>query len=392
MRTLNIAMIGTGFMGKAHALAYAAMPFYFTPPPAMPVRKVVVDVNDDLASAARQRLLFEEHATGWQDVVTRDDIDIVDICTPNDSHAEIAIAAARAGKHILCEKPLARSTAEAKGMLDAVTAARVTHMVAFNYRHTPAVLMAKKLIDEGRIGEVLTFRGHYLQDWSADPGAALSWRFQQKVAGSGTLGDIGTHILDMGRYLLGEIEAVQAVAKTFIPERPLQTGAFDRLASGDRSTGGPKGKVDVDDYVLTMLRFTSGVVGSIEASRNAWGRHNFLGFEIHGRRGSLIFDFQRMNELQLTLADEPAELTGLRTVFTGPAHPYGENLWPVPCLGIGYVDVKVIECFNFIEAVVAGREASPSFADGYQICRITDAILASAESRRWETVEQPDRG
>lgn len=387
MKTLNVAMIGSGFMGKAHALAYAAMPSFFWPPPAVPVRKVVVDVNDELASSARDRLGFDEHASRWQDVIARDDIDIVDICTPNNSHAEIAIAAAKAGKHILCEKPLAMNAPEAKAMLDAVEAARVTHMVAFNYRQSPAVIFAKHLIDSGRIGEILTVRGQYMQDWSADPGTPLSWRFQKKLAGSGALGDVGTHVIDMVRFLVGEFDSVNAMVRTHIPERPQQKGAFDKMASASRDTSGPKGPVDVDDAFITMIRFQSGAAGFLEATRNAYGHHNGLGFEINGTRGSLIFDYQRMNELNVMLADDPPELHGFRTVHMGPAHPYGEHLWPIPGLGVGYIDVKIIECFSFIEAIVQGRPAQPSFRDGYQISRIADAILASGASQAWERIE-----
>jgi predicted dehydrogenase len=387
MKKLNVAMIGSGFMGKAHSLAYSAMPSFFWPPPAIPVRKVVVDVTDELASAARDRLGFEEYAHRWQDVIARDDIDIVDICTPNNSHAEIAIAAAKAGKHILCEKPLAMDAREAKAMLDAVEAAGVSHMVAFNYRQTPAVILAKQLIDSGRIGEILTVRGQYMQDWSADPGTPLSWRFQKKLAGSGALGDVGTHIIDMTRFLVGEFESVNSIVRTHIPERPVQKGAFDKMASASRDTGGPKGPVDVDDAFITMIRFQNGAAGFIEATRNAYGHHNGLGFEINGTRGSLIFDYQRMNELNVMLADDPSELHGFRTVHMGPAHPYGENLWPIPGLGVGYIDVKIIECFSFVKAIMEGRPAQPSFRDGYQIARISDAILASGQSQKWEPVE-----
>ena len=386
MKELNVAMIGTGFMGKAHSLSYSAMPSFFWPPPAVPVRKVVVDVTDELASTAKGRLGFSEYATDWRDVVARDDIDIIDICTPNNSHAEIAIAAAKAGKHILCEKPLATSAPEAKSMLDAVEAAGVTHMVAFNYRQTPAVVMAKQLIETGRIGEILTFRGQYMQDWSADPGTPLSWRFQKSVAGSGAIGDVGTHIIDMTRYLVGEFDAVNAIVRTHIPERPLQKGVFDKMASAQRDTSGPKGPVDVDDAFITMVRFANGAAGSIEATRNAYGHHNGLGFEINGTRGSIIFDYQRLNELQVMLADDPSELHGFRTIHMGPSHPYGENLWPIPGLGVGYIDVKIIECFNFIKAVVEGRPGDPSFRDGYQIARISDAIIASGTSQKWERV------
>lgn len=225
-KTLNVAMIGGGFMGKAHALAYAAMPMFFWPPPATPHRRVVVDLTAELAEAARQRFGFDEAATDWKAVVARSDIDVVDIVTPNDSHAPIAIAAAEAGKHIICEKPLARTGAEARSMQDAVEKAGVTHMVAFNYRRTPAVALAKRYIDDGRIGKILSFRGTYLQDWSADPNGPLSWRFQRKIAGSGALGDIGTHVIDLARYLVGEITAVNALVKTYVASRPLQSGGF----------------------------------------------------------------------------------------------------------------------------------------------------------------------
>ena len=227
-RTLNVAMIGGGFMGKAHALAYAAMPMFFWPAPAIPRRKVIVDVTPDLAETARQRYGFEEASADWKAVLSRNDIDVVDIVTPNDSHAEIAIAAAEAGKNVICEKPLARTGMEAKSMLDAVEAAGVIHMVAFNYRRTPAVALARKYIEEGRVGKILSFRGTYLQDWSADPNGPLSWRFQKKIAGSGAVGDIGTHVIDLARYLVGEIEFGQCAGQDLHQYPP---GAIGRVRS-----------------------------------------------------------------------------------------------------------------------------------------------------------------
>jgi predicted dehydrogenase len=386
MQKLNVAMIGTGFMGKAHSLAYAAMPAYFWPAPAIPVRKVVVDVTDDLATTARDRFGFERCATDWRVAVADREIDIVDICTPNDSHAEIAIAAAKAGKHIMCEKPLARTAPEAKTMLDAVEASGVTNMVAFNYRHTPAVAFARKLIDEGRIGRLLNFRGHYLSDWAADPLVPLAWRFQKQIAGSGTIGDIGSHIIDMARYLVGEIEALNAVVRTYIHERPEQIGAFDKLGTAERRPDAPKRAVDVDDEVLSLLRFSGGVPGSIEATRNAYGRGNYLGFEVHGSAGSIVFNYERMNELKVLLADDPPELRGFRPIYTGPVHPHGEALWPVPAIGIGYLDLKVIKCHEFIKAIVDRAPASPSFRDGYRIARICDALIESGERKDWVEV------
>lgn len=384
----NIAMIGGGFMGKAHAAAYAAMPMFFWPAPGIPVRKVLVDLNAEQAEQGRQRFGFEEASTDWRSVIERPDIDVVDIVTPNDSHAEIAIAAAKAGKHVICEKPLARTVAEAKAMLDAVQAAKVIHMVAFNYRRTPAVALARKYIAEGRIGKILNFRGTYLQDWSADPDSPLSWRFSKKIAGSGTLGDIGTHVVDMARYLVGEIQAVNAMTKTYIPTRPLQAGGVDKLGAAEKSTDGPRGVVDVDDEVLTMLRFESGAIGSIEATRNAYGRNNFLTFEVHGEKGSIVFNYERRDELQVMFADDPADARGFRTVYTGPAHPYGEGLWPIPGLGIGYTETKIVEAYDLFKAIASGEQPSPNFLDGYVIECIAEAILKSAESGLWVEVAQ----
>lgn len=386
-KTLNIAMIGGGFMGKAHAMAYAAMPMFFWPAPAIPHRKVVVDVTDDLAEAARQRFGFDEASSDWRAVIARDDIDVIDICTPNNVHAEIAIAAAKAGKHIICEKPLARGGEEAKSMLDAVEAAGVIHMVAFNYRRTPAVALAKKYIDEGRIGRVLNFRGTYLQDWSADPDGPLSWRFQKKIAGSGAIGDIGTHVVDLAHYLVGPIAAVSALTPTYVKTRPLQAGGVDKLGASEKNADAPRGDVDVDDEVVSMLKFDNGAIGSLEATRNGYGRNNFITLEIHGTKGSILFNYERRDELQVMFADDPADARGFRTVYTGPAHPYGEGLWPIPALGIGYSETKIIECYDFFKAIASGEQPSPNFADGYLTELVADALITSGETEQWVKVQ-----
>jgi predicted dehydrogenase len=383
MKKLNIGMIGGGFMGKAHALAYSAMPMFFWPAPAIPHRHTIVDVNEELAKEAAAKLGFENYSTDWRAVINDPEIDIIDIVTPNNTHAEIAIAAAKAGKHIISEKPLALGAEEAKTMLEAVQAAGVKHAVAFNYRRTPAVALAKKYIEEGRIGNILSFRGTYLQDWSADANSPLSWRFQKKIAGSGALGDIGTHVVDFARYLVGEITDVNAVTKTWIPDRPIQSGGVDKLGTVKIGADVPKGSVDVDDEFITMVKFENGAIGSIEATRNAWGRNNFLTFEIHGEKGSLYFNYERRDELQVCFADDPSDAKGFRTVYTGPATPYGEGLWPIPALGIGYGETKIIETYDFFKAIVEGTEASPNFNDGYQIEVIADGILESAKTGQW---------
>ena len=293
MKKLNVAVIGGGFMAKAHSMAYSCMPMFFWPAPFIPNRKVIIDVNDELAEDAKNKLGFEEGSTDWEEVVNRKDIDVVDICTPNDTHPKMAIAAAKAGKHIICEKPLARNAAEAKEMYDAVKDSNIIHMVAFNYRRTPAVALAKKLIDDNKIGKILNFRGTYLQDWPADPNGPLSWRFQKEIAGSGTLGDIGTHVVDFARYLVGEISSVSSIAKTYIESRPIQQSENDTMDIRVGNTGGEKAKVDVDDEIITMMKFTDGAVGTIEATRNAYGRNNYLTFEVHGTKGSILFNYER---------------------------------------------------------------------------------------------------
>lgn len=386
-KVMNVAMIGGGFMGKAHAMAYASMPMFFWPAPAIPHRKVVVDVTDAMAETARDRYGFDEASSDWRTVVARPDIDVVDICTPNNAHAEIAIAAAEAGKHIICEKPLARTVDEARAMAAAVKKAGVIHMVAFNYRRTPAVALAKKYIDEGRIGKILNFRGTYLQDWSADADGPLSWRFQKKIAGSGTVGDIATHVVDLAHYLVGPIDTVNAITSTYNKTRPLQQGGVDKLGASVKASGDvERGDVDVDDEVISMLKFENGAIGSLEATRNAYGRNNFITLEIHGTKGSIHFNYERRDELQVMFADDPADSRGFRTVYTGPAHPYGNGLWPIPGLGIGYSETKIVECFDFFSAIKSGKQPSPNFEDGLLTELVADALLRSGQTGAWERV------
>jgi predicted dehydrogenase len=384
VKPLNVALIGTGFMGKAHSIATAVVPILFGAPVEV-VRKVVVDIDEEMARNAAKTYGFEEYATDWREVVNRPDIDIIDICTPNDTHAPIGIAAAKAGKHILCEKPMSMTVAQAEEMQAAAKKSGVVTMLSYNYRHTPAIQMAKRLIDEGRIGKILTFRGYYLQDWGADPKAPLSWRFNKEKAGSGTLGDIGTHIIDAARILVGEFESVNSIVKTFVTERPLPAGRFFGQRGEASSEMGP---VDVDDAALTMIQFNNGVYGSIEVTRNSWGHHNQLGFEINGTLGSIAFDYQRLNELRVAFANDDKDAFGWRTIYSGPNQPYGDLLWPVAGMGQGYIDVKSLEWYNFLKAIAEKREASPNFADGVQIERIAEAILKSGDSQKWEKIDQ----
>jgi predicted dehydrogenase len=370
VRKLNVAMVGYEFMGRAHSNAWRQVGRFFDIP-LEPVLKVICGRNRSALEEAANRLGWEEHATSWEEVVTRTDVDIVDVCTPGDSHLPIVLAAAEAGKVILCEKPLANSVADAQAMRDAVVKAGVIHMLCHNYRRAPAVALAKRWLEAGRIGEIRHYRGTYLQDWIVDPEFPRVWRLEKAKAGSGALGDIASHSIDLARHLVGEIAEVCGLLETFIKERPLPDG------SG-------RGPVDVDDAALALLRFQNGAIGSVEASRFAPGRKNFNRFEINGSRGSIAFDMQRMNELELYL-EEGAD-SGFRTVLaTDPEHPYLQGWWP-PGHILGYQHTFVHTVLDLLLAIEEQRLPTPNFEDGLRNQRVLDAIERAEASRRWESV------
>src|SRR5215831_11035794 len=319
-KKLNVAMIGYQFMGKAHSNAWRQVSRFFDTP-YEPVLKVVCGRSEDGVREAAGRLGWQEYSTSWEQVVERKDIDVVDVCTPGDSHMPIAIAAAEAKKTVFCEKPLANTLDDAEKMLDAVRRNSVIHMICHNYRRAPAVSLARQLIDAGTLGEIHHYRGTYLQDWIVNPEFPRVWRLEKSKAGSGALGDIASHSIDLARLLVGEIAEVSGMLKTFIAERPLPDG------SG-------KGPVDVDDAALALVRFDHGAIGTIEGTRFATGRKNYNRFEINGSKGSLAFNLERMNELEL-YAEEGAD-SGFRTILaTDSHHPYIAAWWP-PGHIIGY--------------------------------------------------------
>lgn len=369
-KTINVAMIGYQFMGRAHANAWRQVNAFFD----LPIRahlKVVCGRSEEGVSAAAGKLGFETFATDWREVVARPDIDVVDICTPGDSHAEIAIAAAEAGKHVFCEKPLANTVSEAQRMLAAVERAGVIHMLCHNYRRAPAVALAKQLIEDGRLGPIHHYRGTYLQDWIADPAAPLVWRLQKARAGSGALGDIGSHSLDLARHLVGEVAEVSGLLETFVAERPL-------------ADGGGTGRVDVDDAALALVRFEGGAIGSIEGTRFAPGRKNYNRFEINGSRGSLVFDLERMNELEVY--EEAGPNSGFRTILaTDAAHPFVAGWWP-PGHIVGYEHTFTHTVHDLLLAIHKARIPEPNFACGLRNQQVLDAIERSAATRRWEQV------
>ncbi|HUR21944.1 MAG TPA: Gfo/Idh/MocA family oxidoreductase [Vicinamibacterales bacterium] len=388
MAPINVALIGYAFMGRAHSNAYRQLGPFFSPrrPPRM---KVICGRTSADVEKARETLGWEESATDWRDVIKRDDIDLVDVCTPGDSHAEIAIAAARAGKHVLCEKPLANSLKDAERMLDAVEKAGVAHMICHNYRRIPAVMLAKQLITEGAIGEIRHYRGTYLQDWMSDPAAPFNWRLDRTKAGSGALGDIASHSIDLARFLVGEITEVSADLKTFVKSRhqkiaevtePKVKGQSRRRAATQMID------VTVDDAAMALVHFTSGAIGTIEATRMANGRKNYNRFEINGQLGSVAFDLERMNELEVYFDNDLPHLRGFRTIMvTEPGHPYASHWWP-PGHVIGYEHTFVHTIADLLDAITDGVVPTPSFADGVENQRILTAIETAAKTRRWTRV------
>ena len=371
---VGVGMLGYAFMGKAHSNAFNTIPYMMYPPPAIPKLVAVAGRNEEAVAAAARRFGYAKYYTDWRDMIADDEVQLFDNGGPNDAHAEPSIAAAQAGKHVLCEKPLGRNAEESKEMLDAVQKAGVKHMVAFNYRFVPAIRQIRKLIDAGALGEIYHFRATYLQEWILPHyGTPLIWRLQKPLAGSGALGDLGAHIIDVGRYLLGDVSSVSAMTKTFIKERP----KLDESGMGT---------VTVDDAFAAVMEFESGAMGTVEATRFASGRKNALGFEINGEKGSIRFDLERLNELQVFWNDdEPKETRGFHTVLVSePYHPWWENWWPQGHI-IGWEHTFVHEITHFLDCIVNDKDVSPigaDFEDGYRAAVICDAIVESAESKR----------
>lgn len=375
--TLGVGMVGYAFMGAAHSQAWRTAPRFFDLPLA-PRMRAVAGRDAEAVTAAADRLGWDDASTSWRDLLARDDIDLVDVCTPGDTHAEIAIAALEAGKHVLCEKPLANTVAEAEAMVAAADAAAglgVWAMVGFTYRRVPAVQLARRLVDEGRIGQVRHVRAQYLQDWIADPNAPLSWRLDKAKAGSGALGDIGAHVVDMAQFITGErVTGVTGLLETFVKERPMPS-SFSGLAG---SAGEGTGPVTVDDAALFLGRMSGGGLATFEATRFAWGRKNAIRLEINGSKGSLAFDFEDMNLLHFYDAEEDEETAGFRRiVVTEASHPYGGHWWP-PGHGLGYEHAFTHQVVDLVGDIAAGRQPTPSFADGLAVQRVLDAVERSA--------------
>lgn len=385
---LNVAMVGHAFMGNAHSQAWRVAPRFFDLP-LSPRMHVVVGRDAARAEEAAQRLGWDESATDWREVVARDDVDLVDICTPGHTHAEIAIAALAAGKHVLCEKPLANSVAEAEEMAavaERAAADGVRAMVGFTYRRVPAVALARKLVAEGRLGQLRHVRAVYLQDWISDPEAPLSWRLDKELAGSGALGDIGAHAVDLAQFITGDrLHEVTGTLETFVEERPVAAGdTAGSLGGGGASQ--ERGPVTVDDAAIFLGRFAGGALATFEATRFATGRKNALRIEVNGSQGSLAFDFEDMNVLTFHDATEPDESAGFRRILvTEPGHPYVAAWWPAGH-GLGYEHGFTHQVVDLVEAIAAGTDPAPTFADGLQVQRVLDAVEQSSSTRTWQEI------
>ena len=376
---LRIAMIGNGFMGAAHSQGWRTAPRFFDLP-VHPEMAVVVGRNPQKNAELAQTWGWAEASEDFEATIARDDIDVVDIVTPGHLHAEMAIAALEAGKHVLCEKPLANTVEEAKQMAEAAEKAAangVFAMVGFTYRRVPAATFARDLVARGAVGEIRQVRGQYLQDWLSDPQAPLTWRMDKSKAGSGALGDIGAHAVDLAQFITGmSLESVSGITETFVKERPV-------LAEGQGlsgSAGTERGPVTVDDYASFNGRFDSGALGAFEATRFATGRKNALRIEVAGDKGAILFDLEDMNAVQYYDATVPATEQGFRRIFVTEAdHPYLEAWWP-PGHMLGYEHGFSHQAKDLVEAIAAGVQPTPSFADGYQVQRVLDAVERSADN------------
>lgn len=383
-RTLNIGLVGYKFMGKAHSNAFRKIGMFFDPS-AKIVMKAICGRDEEWVRKSAEKFGWEGYETSWERLIERDDIDMVDITAPSNAHKDIAIGAAEAGKHVFCEKPLALTLKDARDMLAAVEKSNVKHQIGFNYRFVPAIQLAKKLIDQGKIGEIYHFRALYLQDWIIDPEFPLVWRLDKQVAGSGSLGDLGAHSVDLARFLVGEFDRVIGMNKTFIKERPL-VERMEGLSANARADA-PRGKVTVDDATLFLTEFKNGALGSFEATRFANGHRNGMSFEINGSKGSLRFEFERMNELQYYSSEDCEGTQGFRLIqVTEPIHPYVSAWWP-PGHVIGYEHTFVHELFEFVESIAQDKKSTPDFNDGVKCSQILEAVDLSITERQWIDVD-----
>ncbi len=368
---IRVALFGTKFMGKAHSQAWRSVNMFFPDAPKVEM-KVIVGRNPAETKAAAASYGWREAATDWQQVMARDDIDLVDISTPGDLHCPMVLEAAKQGKHIICEKPLSNTLPEAKQMVKAVEKAGVRHFLMHNYRRVPAVALAKKMVDEGRIGKIYHFRARYLQDWAMSPDLHMLWRFDKSLSGSGALGDLGAHIIDLARNLCGEISEVAATTETFLKKRPIAPGSKK------------KADVTVDDAVAMCVRFENGAIGTLEASRFAPGRKNFNTFEISGSKGSIEFDLENLNNLRYFSTEDAPDEQGFHEIIVASKgkHPYADNWWADGHI-LGYEHSFTHSVADFLRVLRKKKRIRPDFHDGLRNQMVLAAAEKAAANKRW---------
>jgi predicted dehydrogenase len=381
MNELNIGLIGAGLIGRTHSIAFKLVKGFFAEKTKGVSLKVLAEENEDLARSGAAHLGFDEWTADYHALLDRKDIQMVIVAVPNFKHKEIVLEAIKRKKHILCEKPLALSAQDAKEMYDAAQGAGIKHGIGFNYRKAPAIMLIKRWVENGLLGDIVSYRSSFIQDWGLNENGPLSWRFQKKLAGSGSLGDLGSHAIDMARFLVGEVSEVIGSSSTHIKKRPISAGG---LGQKQHTVAVEYGKVDVDDVCDVLMEFENGAQGSIVASRLAPGRKNHFEFEVYGKKAGVFFDWERPSELLYSSVDMPDDQSGFNRILVGGfQHPYGEYLWPIPGMGIGFAEPFAVQLFEIIDAVLNNKKVNPTFYDGWKINQILDAIEDSIKKRAW---------
>jgi predicted dehydrogenase len=381
MNELNIGLIGAGLIGRTHSIAFKLVKGFFAEKTKDVSLNLLAEENEESARSGAAHLGFDEWTSDYRELLERKDIQLVVVAVPNNKHKEIVLEAIHYGKNILCEKPLALNASDAKEMYDAAQKAGIKHGIGFNYRKAPAVLLIKRWVEQGLFGDMVSYRSSFIQDWGVDENGPLSWRFQKKIAGSGSLGDLGSHSIDMARFLVGEVSEVIGTVSTHVKKRPIATGG---LGHKQDTAAAKYGKVDVDDVCDVLLKFENGAQGGIVASRLAPGRKNHFEFEVYGTKAGVFFDWERPNEVLFSSVNMPGDQSGFNRILVGGfQHPYGESLWPIPGMGIGFGEPFAVQLFEIIDAVMNNKKISPTFYDGWKINQVLDAVESSLKKRAW---------
>jgi predicted dehydrogenase len=384
MKKVNIGLIGGGLIGRTHTIGFNMVKGFYADKARDISLKVLAEENEETAKSIAGKLGIEEWVNDWRKLCDRDDIDVIYVAVPNFMHKEIILELIKKGKNIFSEKPLALNGKDAKEIFDAADKKGIKHAIGFNYRRAPAVQLIKKWVKNGTLGEIITFRSSFIQDWGLDENTPINWRFEKAKAGTGSLGDLGSHVIDMSRFLVGEPVSVIGIAETHIKERPLGGGG---LGKQTQISSGAKGKVDVDDVCDILMKFDNRAQGSFTASRLCAGRKNHFEFEIYGSKGGAFFDWERPSEVLFSSSQMEGEKSGFtRILVGGAAHPYGEHLWPIPGMGIGFGEPFAVQMYEFIDSIMKDRKHEPNFYDGYKVNAILDGIVESYSTKSWVNI------